>query len=149
MGEKLIISPADWAAVEQEVAKSGSIYSVPPDTPKTLWGLPVVISNEVPSGRAIVGDLGSLAHLGQVVCDCCGAVKNDAAKSPLCVCYLATNGTHPELCPDCEQCRHHHGELPFGICTKPAFVQDVIRTRARERARRKLEGAEEIVRHGS
>lgn len=141
MGKQIILNPADWQRLQVEVAQQGTMTVGLPNASPTLWGLPVVVSNHMPAGEVIVGDLSSTRHLAVNACDCCGTVgKKDQV--PLCACYLNTAGLNPTLCPDCETCDFHHDGIPFGVCTKPKIVQDVVRTRARERARREQSGAE-------
>lgn len=136
MGKQIILNPADWQRLQVEVAQQAPTLSLGlPSAPATLWGLPVVVSDHMPAGEVIVGDLSSTRHLAVNACDCCGSV-GEKDRVPTCVCYLKTGGLDPVLCPDCKTCDFHHNEIPFGICTKPKIVQDVVRTRARERARR-------------
>lgn len=149
MEEIIVLSPADWAAVELEISKqSGLIIPERPPSTTTLWGLPVVVSNEVPSGKAIIGDLSRIDTTMR--CECCGTRATEkgclGGGLPVCVCYLQTGGETPALCSDCENCAFHHNGLPFGACKKSDLAQRVIRTRLAEAQRRQ---AEENYRHGS
>lgn len=101
-----------------------------------LWGIPIVESDALPPGSEVLfGDfsLRTVADL-RIRCQCCGiGGPVEEGYSALCDCMnLSGPG---RFCSDCKKCKlHHRGD--FGLCQKPAFVQDVVITRKRVRESR-------------
>jgi HK97 family phage major capsid protein len=62
----VVLNPADWQSMQVAKADSSGVYlSGGPfgSTPRTLWGLPVVLNAQMPAGQALVGDF----NIGAVV----------------------------------------------------------------------------------
>jgi HK97 family phage prohead protease/HK97 family phage major capsid protein len=84
----LIISAADWEAVELLAATNGAtdVRGVPVDaTTRRLWGVQAVVSNVLPEATAILldGTAVSLDHDGQIDTRWSDAVSDDFAKNYL------------------------------------------------------------------
>ena len=61
--QAVVLNPSDWSAIEREkesgryVLGDGSARAlVAEGMPRSLWGVPVVLSNSVPQGRFLTGD---------------------------------------------------------------------------------------------
>lgn len=62
----IVMHPTDWAAVlSAKAAGDGHYYSGGPFsmTPQTIWGIPLLASQAIPVGRALVGDFAIGAQL--------------------------------------------------------------------------------------